>query len=252
MLCVHKYDGSLDIRSVVYGSTLEAKVHIGCVSYDLWCYSNARCISEHSHAYSKSGSFSSKIANDCKWRLVLFCRDCVSVQYLVWFKRKIISFSAGVDFEVSSIYWNVEEKCRKIAKMTALFVLVHPSAVLPTIIYSVVCIARDNFDASKFFLPFHLVVPFDSTTMCGFYALCTIQYSAGASYIFCIASILSYFVCCCLYVEAICNQFNYSIQLLDQLIIRKQMKDDKDVQTLFKNAINQIKKAVELHVEILE
>lgn len=160
---------------------------------------------------------------------------------------------AATDGEEASIYRNVEEKCRKIAKMAAYFVLVHPSAVVPTVIYSVICIANGTFDVSKFFLPFHMAIPFDTTKMFGFYALCAFQYNLGLVYIFCMISTTSYFVCCCLYVEAICNQFNCLIQSFGRTFLRCQKKkNDEEFHALWNKAINEIKSAVELHVGILE
>lgn len=156
------------------------------------------------------------------------------------------------DLEGSFIYWEVEQKCRKYAKAAAIFVIMHPSAIMPTFLYSIYCVAIGSFDASKLFLPFHLMVPFNIQSIWGWYLLCMIQYNLGMVYIFCMVSIISYFVCCCFYIDASCEYFGHLIRSMDGLISRThKTKDMWKLLKMYRKATGKIKKAVELHVNIL-
>lgn len=76
------------------------------------------------------------------------------------------------------------------------------------LLYSLYCIIVGNFDTSTWELPFTLWVPFDTTTVHGWYLLWFIQFSMGMSYSSSQTTITSYFVCCSYYIGAICGHFN--------------------------------------------
>lgn len=144
--------------------------------------------------------------------------------------------------------------CRKYAKLAAYFIFFHPSAVLPIFVYSIYCIFVGSFDATKLKLPFNIILPFDTQTIWGFHILCFVQYNIGISYVFCMLSISSYFVCSCFYIDALCEYFEYLIGCVEKTV-KRNVHDKKDVWKtvkLHQKAISQMKKAIELHVNILE
>ena len=64
-------------------------------------------------------------------------------------------------------------------------------------------------------------------------------------------SVSSYFVCCCLYIETICDNFAAIIVSIQKLIERNQIENNK--RKILENQIKikyQIRDAVELHVNI--
>lgn len=167
--------------------------------------------------------------------------------------NKILFFS-DVEIAADYIFWNVEHMCRKYAKLAAYSIFFHPSAVMPIFLYSIYCIVVGTFDATKFRLPFYIVLPFGTQTIWGFHILCLVEYNIGISYVYCMLSIASYFVCSCFYVDALCEYFEYLIGSVENTVKQSELVKKNAWKTLklHQKAIDQMKKAIELHVNILE
>lgn len=125
----------------------------------------------------------------------------------------------GSGREVEHLYWTNEQKCRKYTKnMFCYYSLFNESATLVSLCSSVFMVFTGNFDTSKLILPFTFAVPFDTETMWGWYLLWFIQLNVGVSYGKTMISITSYFICCCFYIETICDHFNLVIESIEQPI----------------------------------
>lgn len=185
-----------------------------------------------------------------------------------------------VDYdEIIDIYWNTEKKCRKYSKRACLYIYFNQAAFVAAIIFSVAMILSGRFDSSKLRLPFNLAVPFDIKSVYGWHALWFIQFrwivsniltlglnlltihnlsiyfefSIGLSYALSVVPIISYFVCCCLYIDTIREHFIKIIGLLERDVIKWQRAKN---QLIYQNIHQQIKwklyNAIDIHGKIFE
>lgn len=78
-----------------------------------------------------------------------------------------------------------------------------------SLLFSFYCIIVKNYDTSTWILPFTLWVPFNTERLLWWYLLLFIQFSMGMAYSMSQVTITAYFVCCCNYITAICEHFNF-------------------------------------------
>lgn len=155
--------------------------------------------------------------------------------------------------ELYDIYLKNEQKCRKYSKRLGCYILFHMQVFVAAFLYSMYCIYRGNFDTSIWPLPFNYAVPFDETTVWGWYLMWFIQTNSAISYVSGVLSTTSYFMACCLYIDAICNHFEllvYSIdkatqQYLTEMNQTRKLKLRRKIKESFIDTVKQ-------HVEILE
>lgn len=118
----------------------------------------------------------------------------------------------GQHDEMFSIYWGIEQKCRKYSKIIHSFVISNQSMFVASFLNSLYNILIENFETSSWLLPFQISVPFNTDTIGGWYVLYLMQFSMGIAYSTCISSTVAYFVCCCLYIGGMCDQINFMIR----------------------------------------
>lgn len=135
------------------------------------------------------------------------------------------------------MYWKTEQNCRQFTKYMSYYIVAHQSIVMASFLYSVYCICVGNRDTSTWILAFNIVVPFNSQSIFGWYFKWFINLAMSISYALLLTSITSYFVCCCLYIHAICRHFH----LIKNLIAN----NDKSIH-------KHIKQAVDIHVNVNE
>lgn len=78
--------------------------------------------------------------------------------------------------EVNEIYWNNEQKCRKYSKRACICIYFNQASFVAAFAFSALMILNGQFDSSKLQLPFNLVVPFDTKSPYGWYALWFVQF----------------------------------------------------------------------------
>lgn len=92
-----------------------------------------------------------------------------------------------------------------------------------------------------------MVVPFDISTVLGWYIRLFVIYAYGGyTYALTFSAVVSYLTSCCLYVEACCEHFESMLQKCDELI------DFAEEDLMKKRFTDQLKTAVSLHTKILE
>lgn len=154
----------------------------------------------------------------------------------------IDNISDNDDNGIANMYWENEQKCQKFTKWFFYYVFAHQSIVMASLCYSFYCIFVGNRDTSTFVLAFNIVVPFDTRHLFGWYVQWLIQLSMSISYVLSVVSVTSYFVCCCLYVQAICDHFNLLINSIDQ---NGEPYDERIQKT-------EMIEAIEIHVKVFE
>lgn len=129
-------------------------------------------------------------------------------------KFQIILFNLKVllrceqDGDVFEKYWNIELKCRRVTRIMVNLVFVHQLPYI-AVFYTICRIYVGNFDTSSWPHLFNFAVPFDAKSVFGWYLLWFIQFIVDFLHVFCMVFNSSYFVCCCYYVEGICEHFDF-------------------------------------------
>lgn len=138
--------------------------------------------------------------------------------------------------------------------MMALTILVYDQvAYVLTFIYSVYYICAGNYDTSTWPVLLEMSVPFDTTTMYGWYLLLLFAASMDFAYITCMLLSTTQFIGCCMYIVAICNHFESIVQMVDANI--EQNRHEKNLRKISKAhaKINaQICDAIQIHIKIYE
>lgn len=170
-------------------------------------------------------------------------------------KRSIIQaiFRLGEETAASEIYWNTEQKCRKYTKIIVSYIMCHQSTYVAALFYSIYCIRVGNMDTSTWFLPFHLIVPFDTQTIWGWYLFLLLQFNISLAYIMCMVAITSYFLCSCAYIEAIRDHFKSLINSIHANVKRKEIvKNPQKNEEICQKIKDELNEAIEFHTKMIE
>lgn len=121
-------------------------------------------------------------------------------------------------------------------------------------IYSMLC---GDFDTTAWILPMHLVVPFGTDTLWGWYLMLIIQINMSLAYALCVVPITAYFVSCCFYIGTICDHFDRLIQSSSKFF--KVINENRQCHRTARVSVKTHEKAKErfceginLHIEIFE
>lgn len=181
-------------------------------------------------------------------------KDQKSTIYIIFFSCFFFVFLFSADgTEASEIYWDTEKKCRKYTKIIVNYVFSHQTMIMCSLLYSVYCICHGNFDTSTWPLIFNMVVPFDTSTIWGWYLLWFLQFNIGLSYALCVVSVASYFMSCCFYITSICDDFKFLMRSINTNIkLNQNEKNPREHEKNSRKIQNQMHKLVELHVKMYE
>lgn len=108
-------------------------------------------------------------------------------------------------------------------------------------------------DASTWPVLFELSVPFDTKTIYGWYLLLMLLISLDLAYLVCIVFGTTQFIGSCIYIVAICDQFDSNIQMIQTNIEQNQRETNREKNIKTKIQINkQIHDAIQIHARIYE
>lgn len=120
-------------------------------------------------------------------------------------------------------------------------------------ISSIASLMKGNFDTSTWPALFDLALPFDTTTLVGWYAMWALLTIMDLSYVLGMVSASSYFTCSCLYIEAMCDNYDSLMQSIQESF---EQKESEKRQQLSKEEYSKITKlahkAIDIHVFIYE
>lgn len=74
-----------------------------------------------------------------------------------------------------------------------------------------------NFDTSTWIVAYHTAVPFDTTTVLGWYLRLAFQWIFAMFYVLTKTPASTFYLSSCLYIEAMCHHFGHSIRALAAL-----------------------------------
>lgn len=152
--------------------------------------------------------------------------------------------------EAFSLYQNVREQGEKLTNWIFILLLrIFPCiAVLPTVGWSIFLIICGNFDASTWPFSYPMEVPFDVSTIAGWY-MRTFIYAYGCCvYYFISLAIIPYLVTCWLYISACCKHYQLVSDECDEIICAKSTNRLKQIEKM----TEKMNIAIAFHMTILE
>lgn len=114
------------------------------------------------------------------------------------------------------------------------------------IVNAIFNLIHGNHHPETWYLPYRIVLPFDITTFPGYICILLTQMLTGYTYIFTMSAVVTYFMACCIFIEACVEHFKEKIQVLNDKIINIKSKVD------FEMAHQLYIDAVTFHVKIIE
>lgn len=153
-----------------------------------------------------------------------------------------------------NIYWSAEQKCRKYTKtIVSVFILQMLLSYVAVLFYSVYQICIGNLVTSTWPALYDLSVPFDSSTIWGWYLLWLVTLAVNASYILCLTSVVTYFVSCCFYLGAMCDHFNFTMRSTEALVKQNQQEKSRQMYiTNYRKIVDQVQKSIEIQIQIYQ
>lgn len=120
----------------------------------------------------------------------------------------------------SEIYRSTERKCRLITKWTLFltWAACGTFGILPSIIHSMICMWHGNFDTSSWFFATKMSLPFDTSTVYGWYISLIFETLFPFAAIAIAMPPVSLLVGCCLYVVAHRDHFKAIVNKMDAKI----------------------------------
>lgn len=106
---------------------------------------------------------------------------------------------------------------------------------------------HNDWDIANYYLPCNMFIPFiDDSTIEGYVVQFVVQFWAIYSYCVVIVGIIMYFVSCCLYIKASCQEF---AQIFDD--VNEKVRTKIDYGTVIKIKCR-LRDAIQLHMKVLE
>lgn len=117
--------------------------------------------------------------------------------------------SSGEHDSHLNVYWNAERKCRKFTKFWSTFYIVYDlSAYAIGFFYSIYFILIGQYDTSTWPTSIELPLPFGTATIWGWYLHFITFTILDLMYMVFMISATTYFVCSCLYINAMCDHID--------------------------------------------
>lgn len=133
--------------------------------------------------------------------------------------------------------------------LTKFIILVQFTHIL-ALINSFNCINNGNFDSSTWPLAFSSANPLQIHNTFEWFCMWFIQYNISLAYAIATSLTSSYFVCCCLYIIAICDHFNLLVHSIQPNIASNRPNSTGTRTHLETEA--KFKRVIEVHAEIIE
>lgn len=136
--------------------------------------------------------------------------------------------------------------CRKYFRHLSHMFWFNQSLFFPPLLFSFYFLLSGGFDPKTIPLPFHMIVPFDTTTIKGWYTLYLLQFDTCISYSLSVISGTAYFLSCFAYIRAIGDHFKHILEM------KCKYDDPKSEANQVLQIKRQLCKAIETHIKGLE
>lgn len=146
-------------------------------------------------------------------------------------------------------YVEAERSCHFCTKWSMIYIVWAPASTFPVacILYACFSMNNGNWDPTTYFLPYKMLIPFvDYNSIGGYFAQVFIQIYAGTVHAVTMITVISYFVCHCLFIDACCQEFRWRFDNFNELTTSegcgKKFMEIRDC----------LRRAVALHIKIME
>lgn len=154
--------------------------------------------------------------------------------------------------EISELYWECEQNCRKHTDKFRFFPFFHSFSFPIFLILAFVNMARGNFNTKTWLIPLNMILPFDNYVWFWFIKW-TIQCTAATMYAICVTSVTSYFVSIFNYIYAMCDHINVLIGLTTKNVERLyKEKNALEAKIIRHQIVLQMCDIVKFHIKIYE
>lgn len=162
-------------------------------------------------------------------------------------------FLKSAEGDVIEIYWKIEQMCQRYTKNMAYYNFIHLTLFLPSLLFAIYNILIGDYDVSTWDLPFNIAVPFDGHVFWGWCLKWFIQINMAFAYAVCLVTATSYFLCCCLYINAICDHFNVLMDTVNEEVkLYREAAHPLELRKFSQKIKDKLVKAVAIHVKVLE
>lgn len=156
-----------------------------------------------------------------------------------------------------TVYHETEMMCRRFTKLIITMMLHLSNVVWGLFLFnSFFQMWRGNFDTSTWIVAFNIAVPFETSTVFRWYIFYMIQGMLAYSYSLNQPIIITFFMSCCFYTEALCKHFKIAIQATecnngDGAVNNGQLDGEREMR---KNLLirKKIIAAIQLHSKLME
>lgn len=145
------------------------------------------------------------------------------------------------------MYWECEQKSRKFQRTICRYIFCELFVYVVAIFGSFYNIYIGNFDTSTWSSPYNLIVPFDKSTVLGWYLYLFVNFNMGMTYTASTTSVISYFVVCCLYTSAVCDHFDIIMQYASDIVEQIQNATEDLKPKLISELKLKMAHAIEIH-----
>lgn len=145
---------------------------------------------------------------------------------------------------ILNIYSASELKCRQCVRIFFFYFCGLLSTFFLALIFAILDICFGKTDTSAWNLPFNVVVPFETESVLNWLLEWLFQISSGFSYTVRMILTTTHFVCCCYYIMAVCEHFNWEIDSVRQ--------HNNTEQQIWQKIREKLQHAVGLHINIYE
>lgn len=159
-------------------------------------------------------------------------------------------FRSAKETKSFEIYKNCEWKCQTWTKWPLILVYAAPMtiSVFPPLIHSSLRMWQGNFDTSTWFSIYRMAMPFDTSSIFGWYGLVLAGILMGPTPVFTITAIITYFMSCSFYVDACCQHLLFLYFQIEEKINENPRKSFENISEIKRK----LGKAVSLHVKIIK
>lgn len=153
--------------------------------------------------------------------------------------------------EEHDIYWKTEQACVKHVKQMLFYIFSQQLYYVLGLVLPLYCIYHGNSDTSAWPLVLNIFFPLDIAVLWHWFLKWCITFNMAFTYCLSTTSVTSYFVCCCFYAEAICEQFVYKMNLVKNYVTlhsgEKNVSKRREILQAIKDNLSA---SVDLHAEV--
>lgn len=166
---------------------------------------------------------------------------------------EFVFFFKDDEQDAFTIFTTCDIKSKKLSRILFAFGMGQLGGYVSAFIAAIVDISMGKADTSKWLLPLPIIVPWDITSLSGWFCDWFLQINTGVAYGFCMSSTTAHFVCFCYYIIAACDHLDLVLQSLK--VDYAQIQREENTQNhphMWLMAKKKLNRSIDMHVKIYE